>query len=143
MDELLDTTAGMTIKSSSSSEDDEEEVQEFSPVARETSTPNIERIMNELSLLNHEDKKEVFFGLQKLLADDGYYTLIRQELPANVCKDCGMWLRGDFRKSGLRLCRKCLPAHCTNDGCTTRLIREWRWVGKCREHGGYEGFPKQ
>jgi hypothetical protein len=28
-------------------------------------------------LLNKEDKKEVFFGVQKLLADDGFYTVIR------------------------------------------------------------------
>ena len=57
MEDLSATTAGMT-----------------PPLAREASTPNIERILQELSLLNKEGKKEVFFGLQKLLADDGFYT---------------------------------------------------------------------
>ena len=77
MEDLSDTTAGMAgiaLEGDDKEEDDEEEVQEFSPLAREASTPNIERILQELSLLNKEDKKEVFFGLQKLLADDGFYT---------------------------------------------------------------------
>lgn len=141
MDELSDTTSGMTIKSD---DDDEEEVQEFSPLAREASTPNIERILQELSLLNQEDKKEVFFGLQKLLADDGFHAVIRKMLPANVCKHCSCELKGDFRRSGVGLCKQCLPTICTIVDCTKALSRkEWRWVGKCKEHGGYEGFPKK
>lgn len=140
MEELLDTTAGMTIKSD---DDDEEEVQEFPPLAREASTPNIEKILKELSLLNKKDKKEVLFGLQKLLADDGFYTIIRQMLPENVCKDCSRELKGDFRQSGVHICSKCIPKVCTTVDCTTKLDREWRWVGKCEEHGGYPGFPQQ
>lgn len=146
MEDLSDTTAGMAgiaLEGDDKEEDDEEEVQEFPPLAREASTPNIERILQELSLLNQEDKKEVFFGLQKLLADDGFHTVIRKFLPENLCKHCSCELKADFRRSGVGLCKQCLPAYCTIVDCNTLLKKDWRFGGKCREHGGYAGIAKK
>ena len=52
---------------------------------------------------------------------------------------CGKELRGDFRAGGQGLCATCQPAKCTEEGCGARLIKSWRFVGKCRVHGGREG----
>ncbi len=55
---------------------------------------------------------------------------------------CGKWLRGKYRDSGQGLCACCQPKACTEKGCDTKLKRNWRFVGKCLNHGGYEGLPK-
>ena len=52
---------------------------------------------------------------------------------------CGKKLTGVFRTSGQGLCATCQPAKCTEEGCEARLIKSWRFVGKCRVHGGREG----
>ena len=55
------------------------------------------------------------------------------------CSVCGASLRGKFRTSGQMLCQKCQPVKCTKEGCETSLKKDWRFVGKCRAHGGREG----
>ena len=52
---------------------------------------------------------------------------------------CGKQLRGMFRTSGQGLCAKCQPSTCTEEGCGVRLFKSWRFVAKCRVHGGREG----
>ena len=55
------------------------------------------------------------------------------------CSVCGKNLRGVFRTSGQGLCATCQPVKCTEEGCETSLKKDWRFVGKCRAHGGREG----
>ena len=52
---------------------------------------------------------------------------------------CGKQLRGMFRTSGQGLCAKCQPSTCTEEGCGAKLFKSWRFVAKCRVHGGREG----
>ena len=58
---------------------------------------------------------------------------------SKLCSVCGVCLKRDFRASGQRLCGKCQPATCTEEGCGKRLFKSWRFVAKCKEHGGREG----
>lgn len=123
-------------------DEEEEQDEEYPPLAREPSTPVVQKVLDELSLLGIEEQKEIFFGLQKILADAGFKTFIRKVDAQNLCSNCGTTLKGDFRRSGVGLCKQCLPVSCTFTGCITKLYRDWRWVGKCKEHGGYTGFPE-
>ena len=66
----------------------------------------------------------------------------KAELATLRCSVCGALLRGDFRASGQGLCAKCQPAKCIEEGCGARLNKTWRFVAKCRVHGGYEGLPE-
>ena len=57
--------------------------------------------------------------------------------PAQCTVDgCGKKLVGEFRTSGQGLCKSHQPARCTVDGCGKGLNLSWRFVGKCKEHGG-------
>ena len=49
---------------------------------------------------------------------------------------CTTRLYGAFRTSGQGLCKSHLPAKCTVEGCGKKLWLTWRFVGKCKEHGG-------
>ena len=52
---------------------------------------------------------------------------------------CGKQLRGMWRTSGQGLCAQCQPSTCTEVGCGSHLKKAWRFVAKCRVHGGREG----
>ena len=81
-----------------------------------------------------------------------YYTYIylyievgeesAEDAPVTKCTVCAKQLRGMWRTSGQGLCQSCQPAKCTEEGCGKRLLKAWRFVGKCCAHGGYEGLPK-
>ena len=66
----------------------------------------------------------------------------KAELAALRCSVCGTTLYRDLRASGQGLCAKCQPRKCTTEGCGKKVMKSWRFVGKCKEHGRYEGFPK-
>ena len=63
-------------------------------------------------------------------------------LPECSGPGCPKMLKGMWLTSGLGLCKSCLPSKCAEEGCEKRLLHSWRFVGKCKFHGGYEGLPK-
>ena len=51
--------------------------------------------------------------------------------------DCGMGL--PHYQPPMEAAIKCQPSTCTEEGCGANLKKAWRFVAKCRVHGGREG----
>lgn len=98
-------------------------------------SPAVGSIEDELKRLSREEVRHIYNLCRKIL----FPSTPNEHV---TCQNCDKQLKGDFRQSGVGLCRNCLPSKCTAEGCGARLLVSWRFVGKCRKHGGYEGFPK-